>query len=200
MTTRRQALAGLAGLLMPGTALAQEGKRQAKQGSGQGKPPAKGKAGQTGAAAGRGEAAARGAQPVAGKSAGQGTRPRRDAAAGRAPARPSPAESQAVPARVARPIDPDAPGLRPLDRTLVRGWLEANPDWSPPAPPPGQRSRLAEGKPLPPGIAARPLPPGLASTLPYFPGYRYAAAGPDLVLVESATGLVASLLPGALAR
>ncbi|MFC7477837.1 hypothetical protein ACFQS7_26035 [Dankookia sp. GCM10030260] len=86
--------------------------------------------------------------------------------------------------------------MRPLDRDLVRTWLAANPDWRPP----GAALTLAVGRPLPPGVPHQPLPPGLAVLLPYFPGYRYAAAGPDLVLYATATGLIASLLPGALAR
>jgi hypothetical protein len=113
--------------------------------------------------------------------------------AGPRPARATPASS--------RPAGrDDAPSLRPLEREQVRGWLAANPGWTPPPSlPPGQQQRLAQGKPLPPGMARQALPPGLATTLPYFPGYRYFAVGPDLVLVAAATGVVTSLLAGALA-
>jgi hypothetical protein len=74
--------------------------------------------------------------------------------------------------------------------------MAAHPEWRSPGPSP----RLAEGRPLPPDLPRRTLPPGLAVLLPYFPGYRYAAAGPDLVLYAIGTEVVASLLPGALGR
>ena len=80
---------------------------------------------------------------------------------------------------------------------MVQNWLQANPDWSSP---PGPALPVAVGKPLPAGLPRPPLPPGLAMLLPYFPGYRYAALGPDLVLYASGTEVVASALPGALAR
>ncbi|MDO9710706.1 hypothetical protein [Paracraurococcus lichenis] len=94
----------------------------------------------------------------------------------------------------------DLPALHPVDREQVSAWLAANPDWAPPGLPPGERRRPAPGRPLPSGIAAQPLPPGLAATLPYFPGYRYVAVGPDIVLVATADRTVTSLLAGALAR
>ncbi|WP_431268387.1 hypothetical protein [Dankookia sp. P2] len=78
----------------------------------------------------------------------------------------------------------------------MRHWLLANPDWRPA----GRPLPVGEGRALPPGLPRPPLPPGLAVLLPYFPGYRYAAMGPDLVLYASGTEVVASLLPGALAR
>jgi hypothetical protein len=83
-----------------------------------------------------------------------------------------------------------------LDRQLVRNWLMANPEWRPS----GRPLAVGEGKPLPPGLTRQPLPPELAVLLPYFPGYRYAAVGPDLVLYAAGTEMVASLLSGALAR
>jgi hypothetical protein len=62
------------------------------------------------------------------------------------------------------------------------------------------RNRLAQGKPLPPGIARRSVPPDLLGRLPARPGYSYAYVGASLVLIEAATGLVASLLTDALLR
>jgi hypothetical protein len=89
----------------------------------------------------------------------------------------------------------DMPALRPLDRELVRNWLAANPEWRPS----GRSMPLSEGRPLPSG-PRQALPPGLAMQLPYFPGYRYAASGPDLVLYATGSEVVTSILPGALAR
>jgi hypothetical protein len=90
----------------------------------------------------------------------------------------------------------DGPSLRPLDRELVRNWLMANPEWRPS----GRPLPVGEGRPMPPGLPRQPLPPELAMLLPYFPGFRYAAVGPDLVLYATGSEVVASLLAGALAR
>ncbi|MCB4822639.1 anti-virulence regulator CigR family protein [Roseicella aerolata] len=185
MTDRRQVLAGLAWLLAPGVALAQG---QGKGGKDRG--PGGGQGGGPGGAPG-GKAARQGG-PGAGQGAGRGPGHQR----GREASLRGPA---GAPDRD-RPGRGDGPSLRPVDREQVRGWLVANPDWRAPGLPPGQQRRLAQGKPLPPGIARQALPPGLAATLPYFPGYHYVAVGPDLVLVAAATGIVASLLIGALAR
>ena len=156
MTTRRQALLGMAWLLL-GTAPAGAASRPR---DGRAKPP-----------------------PGRPKPA--------------APARPKPARKPVGSAHGEVPAD--APKLLAVDREQAHGWLEANPDWTAPERPRAAR-HLRQGRPLPPGLARRMLPPGLAATLPYFPGYRYYAVGPDLVLVASGTGLVTSLLPGALAR
>jgi len=135
-------------------------------------------------------AAASAARPQAARPA---PRPRRRTEA--APvAEAAPAAAPGPPPRPSR--RGAGPELRPVDRELVRAWLAANPDWSPP----GRAAPQAEGQPLPGGVSRQPLPPGLAVLLPYFPGYRYAAAGPDLVLYAAEGEKVASLLPGALAR
>ena len=182
MRTRRQALLGLAMLAIPGAALAETAPKP--------RPPAR---------------------PVpAGKPSGRkaekppaGPRPKAGAApAGKPPAaRGRPAAAPAVRAEAEpRPRGParvrdDGPALRPVDRELVQGWLAANPEWRPG----GKAQPLAEGRPLPPG-PRQALPPGLAVLLPYFPGYRYAAAGSDLVLYAAGTEVVASILAGALSR
>jgi hypothetical protein len=62
------------------------------------------------------------------------------------------------------------------------------------------RNRLAQGKPLPPGIARRAVPPDLLVLLPRRPGYEYVMVGTSLVLVAVATGVVASVLADALLR
>jgi hypothetical protein len=72
----------------------------------------------------------------------------------------------------------------------------ANPEWRPS----GRPLPVGVGRAIPAGLPRQPLPPELAVLLPYFPGYRYAAVGPDLVLYAAGTEVVASLLPGALAR
>jgi hypothetical protein len=92
------------------------------------------------------------------------------------------------------------PSLGQHEYDLVQSWRGANPYWAAPDLPPGQLRRLEQGKPLPPGIARKILPPGLLATLPVYPGYTYYAVGPDVVLIAAATGLVAGLLAGALAR
>jgi Ni/Co efflux regulator RcnB len=61
--------------------------------------------------------------------------------------------------------------------------------------PPGIRKNLALGKPLPPGIAKQTLPRSMyGSSLPYYPGYEWAAVGRDLVLIDLTTRLVAELV------
>jgi hypothetical protein len=62
------------------------------------------------------------------------------------------------------------------------------------------RNRLAQGKPLPPGIQRRALPPGLLGQLPARAGYEYAILGTTLVLTHLASGAVQSLLNDAFQR
>ena len=63
--------------------------------------------------------------------------------------------------------------------------------------PPGMQKRLAKGKPLPPGIAKR-FSPGVLNKLPRYPGYDWEMAGTDVVLVETATRVIADVLYGVL--
>lgn len=60
--------------------------------------------------------------------------------------------------------------------------------------PPGVRKNLARGKPLPPGIAKSRMPGDIISQLPIYRGYEWQMAGCDLVLVNSATRVVADVL------
>lgn len=92
------------------------------------------------------------------------------------------------------------PALGGPELSIVQTWLGANPGFVAQPLPPGMRNRLAQGKPLPPGIARRAVPPDLIAVLPARPGYSYAYVGTSLVLIEVATGLVASLLTDALLR
>ena len=64
--------------------------------------------------------------------------------------------------------------------------------------PPGVAKNLAKGKPLPPGIAKKSVPANLARTLPYHAGREWNIVGNDLVSVVSSTGMVASVIRGAL--
>ena len=64
--------------------------------------------------------------------------------------------------------------------------------------PPGIAKNLARGKPLPPGIATRSLPNNLLKGLPQYKGYEWLAAGADLVLINTASRLVADVLTDAL--
>jgi hypothetical protein len=59
--------------------------------------------------------------------------------------------------------------------------------------PPGIRKKVARGKPLPPGIAKN-FPDDLRGRLPPRPGYDWRSVGPDVVLVEAATGVVVDVL------
>ena len=59
--------------------------------------------------------------------------------------------------------------------------------------PPGIRKKVARGKPLPPGIAKN-FPDDLRGRLPPRPGYDWRSIGPDVVLVEAATGVVVDVL------
>ncbi|WP_373065721.1 hypothetical protein [Zavarzinia sp.] len=61
--------------------------------------------------------------------------------------------------------------------------------------PPGLRRQLVTRGHLPPGLAKKALPPGLASQLSPVPaGYERLIAGPDVLLVEIATGLIVDIL------
>jgi Ni/Co efflux regulator RcnB len=60
--------------------------------------------------------------------------------------------------------------------------------------PPGIRKNLARGKPIPPGIARRSVPGPMLAKLPRYPGYEWAVYGSDLVLVATATAVIADVL------
>lgn len=60
--------------------------------------------------------------------------------------------------------------------------------------PPGIRKNLARGKPIPPGIAKTRLSGDYVGRLPRHPGYEWVGAGVDLLLVQTASGLVADVL------
>lgn len=59
--------------------------------------------------------------------------------------------------------------------------------------PPGIRKNLARGKPIPPGIAKRAVPGPMLSRLPKYPGYEWGVYGSDLVLVATATAVIADV-------
>ena len=60
--------------------------------------------------------------------------------------------------------------------------------------PPGIRKNLARGKPIPPGIAKRAVPGPMLAKLPRYPGYEWQILGSDLVLVATATAVIADVL------
>jgi hypothetical protein len=60
--------------------------------------------------------------------------------------------------------------------------------------PPGIRKNLARGKPIPPGIAKTRLPGNYVGQLPHYPGYEWLGAGLDLLLVQTASGVIADVL------
>ncbi|MGG5818403.1 anti-virulence regulator CigR family protein [Falsiroseomonas sp. HW251] len=92
------------------------------------------------------------------------------------------------------------PSLGTPELNSVQIWLGANPGFVAQPLPPGMYNRLAQGKPLPPGIARRTVPPGLLVGLPRYPGYEYAVVGTSLVLVAVTTGVVAAILSNAFGR
>lgn len=57
--------------------------------------------------------------------------------------------------------------------------------------PRGIQKRLAEGKPLPPGIAKKTVPTPMLRELPAHPGHEWRVCGADLVLVAERSGIVA---------
>lgn len=64
--------------------------------------------------------------------------------------------------------------------------------------PPGIAKNLARGKPLPPGIAKRNIPNSLLSGLPRYDGYEWLSAGSDLLLINTASRVIADVLTNAL--
>ncbi len=63
--------------------------------------------------------------------------------------------------------------------------------------PPGLAKHLERRGTLPPGLAKRDLPPGLASRLPPArPGLGRFVVGNDVVLIETATGIILDILEG----
>ncbi|MDR2893717.1 MAG: anti-virulence regulator CigR family protein [Deltaproteobacteria bacterium] len=60
--------------------------------------------------------------------------------------------------------------------------------------PPGIQKNLMRGKPLPPGIAKKNVSAKMLRQLPVHPGYEWRVAGRDLVLVGTATMIVADVL------
>jgi hypothetical protein len=60
--------------------------------------------------------------------------------------------------------------------------------------PPGMRNRLAQGKPLPPGIAKQVAPQDLVGRLGLPRGFELLEVGLDVVMVEVATGVIHDVL------
>ena len=83
------------------------------------------------------------------------------------------------------------------DRINILNYFNANPLQAT-ALPPGIAKNLARGKRLPPGIAKNYLPKHVLSSLPNYPGYEYLAAGNNILLVNSASKIIADILPNLL--
>lgn len=65
--------------------------------------------------------------------------------------------------------------------------------------PPGIARNLGRGKPLPPGIAKQQLPAELSQSLPPVPnGYERAVIDGKILLIETATQIIADILTDAL--
>lgn len=85
-------------------------------------------------------------------------------------------------------------------RESIRSYYADHPRAGLKALPPGIRKRLARGKPLPPGIAKQVAPAALAERVAVPKGYRLQEVGPDVVLVEIATGIIHDILMDAIHR
>ena len=65
--------------------------------------------------------------------------------------------------------------------------------------PPGIAKNLSRGKTLPPGLAAQPLPAALEASLPPAPdGYERVVVDAKVLLVETATRLIADVISDAI--
>ena len=205
MTTRRQALLGLAGLVVPAAAGAQPPKptpatRHLRPKPSRPRPEASGQKG--GQAAPSGPAAR---QQTTRQARSRGQAARRPAPGRRLPPRSGP-EARAVPSTGAeaepRPrarvrAREDGPSLRPLDREfgaqLARrqSRMGATPAGHSPS---ARASRCRRACP------GRPCRPSWRCCCPISPATVMLAVGPDLALYATGTEVVASLLAGALAR
>ena len=96
----------------------------------------------------------------------------------------------------ARPFDephPSRAAFSNADNTLVRVYFAQNRVvWT--GLPPGIAKNYARGKRLPFGIAKKSLPADLQARLPKREGYEYARVGQDVILVETATGIVVDVI------
>lgn len=79
------------------------------------------------------------------------------------------------------------------DSTLVRVYFAQNQTvWT--GMPPGIAKNYARGKKLPPGIAMKMLPADLRARLPTREGHEYARVGQDVILIQTATGIVVDMI------
>ena len=85
------------------------------------------------------------------------------------------------------------------ERDAIVSYFQAHPT-TPQRLPPGIAKQVARGKPLPPGIAKRTLPQDLDAALPARSGYERVVVGADVLLVDTATQLVADVLHSVLRR
>lgn len=92
---------------------------------------------------------------------------------------------------------PEKVGFAKQDKTAITNYFSDHPPLAGTLPP-GIAMNLQRGKPLPPGIAKVFLPEDLVSKLPAHPGYDYLLVGKDAVLVDSATNVIADVLPNVL--
>jgi hypothetical protein len=80
------------------------------------------------------------------------------------------------------------------DRQLIANYFLRNSGYLDSLPP-GIRKQLVTKGRLPPGIAKKALPPGLAGQLSPLPsGFDRMIIGPDVLLVEIATGIIVDII------
>jgi hypothetical protein len=85
------------------------------------------------------------------------------------------------------------------ERDAIVSYFQAHPT-APQQLPPGIAKKVARGKPLPPGIAKKSLPQDLNAALPARAGYERVVVGSDVLLVDTATQLVADVLHSVLRK
>ncbi|HTM62882.1 MAG TPA: anti-virulence regulator CigR family protein [Gammaproteobacteria bacterium] len=104
-------------------------------------------------------------------------------------------KSKAYKMKSSKVADKSLPRISNNSRTQIKNFITSNPHViSPTSLPPGIEMNLARGKPLPPGIAKVYLPDDVLSVLPKVPGYEYQVVGHDVVLVNSANGIVSDII------
>ncbi|MCF4165836.1 RcnB family protein [Zavarzinia compransoris] len=85
-------------------------------------------------------------------------------------------------------------GFSATDRQIVSNFFLRNSGYYSSLPPGLRRQLVTKGR-LPPGIARKALPPGLSNALPPAPrGYQRMIVGPDVLLVETATGIILDII------
>ncbi|KAB0498000.1 anti-virulence regulator CigR family protein [Pseudomonas vancouverensis] len=96
------------------------------------------------------------------------------------------------------PQDNHRGGPPPRDFAPVRQIIHDNHVYFVRGAPPPPGVIVVRGRPLPHGYYGERLDNRALSHLPYYPGYEWRRAGPDIVLIAAGTGIVYEVLQGVL--